>query len=53
VPLSPRYRREIDNLVVGAPDFGEMGMVFFLPEPQGQSHVIKMEPDLVCGRARW
>lgn len=48
----PRIRHEIDNLVVGAPDLGEM-RVMFIAGPQGCFHVIKMVPGHICGGARW
>lgn len=48
----PRIRQEIDSLVVGAPDLGEM-RVMFIAGPQGSFHVIKMVPGHICGGARW
>lgn len=48
----PGFRHEKDDLVVGAPDFGDMGVVFS-PGPPGGSPTVKMVPDHVCETARW
>lgn len=42
-------RNEIDDLVAGAPGFGEKGGVF-IPGLQGQPHIIKSVPNHVCGQ---
>lgn len=47
-----RIRHEIDSLVVGAPDLGEM-RVMFIHGPEGRFHIIKMVPDHICTGARW
>lgn len=50
--ILPRIRHEIDSLVVGAPDLGEM-RVMFIRGPQDRFHIIKMVPDHICTGARW
>lgn len=47
----PGLRHEIDDLVAGAPDFGEIRGVF-IPGLRGKPHIIKLVPGHVCGQNR-
>lgn len=47
----PGLRHEIDDLVAGAADSGEMGGEV-IPGLQSQPPIIKLVPDHVCGQNR-